>query len=182
MTRLRLVLSLAALLVATAPAAQTYRIDPARSTLVYAMSHPAHDWTGTSRRVSGTLTVADGRLTGGRVAAPVTSFDSGNRSRDSNMATDTDAYLYPTVTFEARSVTPGDGGRATVRGTLTFHGVARPVEMPATVDVTGDAVRVRGTFDVTLSAFGLSRPSLLGVRTRDWIGLTVDLVATPSTR
>ena len=178
MTRLLALLVLTALPVA----AQTYRIDPARSTLVYAMEHPAHDWTGTSRRVSGTLTLTEGRLTGGRAQAPVTSFDSGNRSRDSNMASDTEAYLYPTVTFEASRVEPAGEGRATVHGTLTFHGVARPVTMPATVDVTGDAVRVRGAFDVTLREFGLSRPSLLGVRTRDWIGLRVDLLATPTGR
>ena len=144
------------------------------------MEHPAHDWTGTSRRVSGYLTVEDGRVTGGRVSAPVVSFDSGNRSRDSNMASDTEAYLYPDVVFEARSVTMGSGSSASVRGTLTFHGVSRTVTVPTRIEVSPTQARVRGSFEVTLTEFGLERPSLLRIRSRDWIGLELDLVARPA--
>ena len=176
---MRRLLALAALL-ALAPlgAAQTaYRIDPAHSAITYAMSHPAHSWTGTSHHVSGTVSVSDGKVTGGRASAPIVSFDSGNRSRDSNMASDTEAYLFPNVTFEARSVTVQDGGRASVRGTLTFHGVSRAVTVPAEVSVSGDRARLQGEFAVTLSEFGIEPPSLMMVKSRDWVGLTFDLVA-----
>ena len=172
-------------LLALAPvaSAQTFRIDPAQSRIVYSMEHPMHDWTGTSARVSGTLTVAGGAVTSGRVSAPVQSFDSGNRNRDSHMAEATESYLYRDVTFEARTVTPLPAAQqtpsrnATVQGTLTFHGVSQPVTVPVHLDISGEEARVRGHFEVTLSAFDIDPPSLMMIKTRDWIGLDLDLVA-----
>lgn len=174
---MKLFLAFAVVLLATTVSAQTYRIDPARSTITYSMDHPAHKWSGTSHRVSGTLVVEGGRVVRGQASAPVTSFDSGNRSRDSNMASDTEAYIYPNVTFQAASVSAPSNGRATVRGTLTFHGVARTVSVPVQVSVSDQQVRLQGEFDVTLTEFGIERPSLMMVRTRDWIGLSFEFVA-----
>lgn len=172
-----------------APAAQrtaavtTYRIDPARSTIVYAMSHPAHDWTGTSRAVSGTLAIANGGIQGGTVAAPIASFDSGNRSRDSNMIEATEGYVHRTVSFQIARVTPlrtpTATANATAEGTLTFHGVRQALRVPVRVERSGNGLRVRGTFDVTLTDFGVDPPRLLGIRTRDRVELTFDLAATP---
>ena len=170
-----------------APRAQTaYRIDPAHSEIVYSMSHPAHSWTGESHQVSGSLTVRGAAVTGGTVQAPVQSFTSGNRNRDSHMAETTESYLYPTVTFEAQTVTTLPAAErtaeqnATVRGVLTFHDVARPVTVPVRIDVSGGRAHLTGSFDVTITEFGMDRPSLLGIKTRDWIGLRLNLVARPA--
>ena len=188
-TPIRILSATLALLLLAAPAVlaqTTYRVDPARSQIVYSMSHPAHDWTGESHRVSGVLTVQDGAVTGGRVQAPVQSFTSGNRNRDSHMAETTESYLYPNVTFEARSVTMLPAAQrtatqnATVQGVLTFHDVARPVTVPVLVSVSNGTARVAGDFDVTITEFGMSRPSLLGIKTKDWIGLRLDLTAQAS--
>ena len=178
--------ALALSLGAAASAQATYRIDPARSEIVYSMSHPAHDWTGESHRVAGTLTVAGTAVTGGRVSAPVQSFTSGNRSRDSHMAEATESYLYPDVTFAARTVTllPASqqtaAANATVAGTLTFHDVSRPVTVPVRIDVSGGQAHLTGDFEVTMTEFNIERPSLLGIKTKDWIGLRLDLVARAS--
>ena len=150
------------------------------------MSHPAHSWTGTSHRVSGSITVEGGAVTGGRVQAPVQSFTSGNRSRDSHMAESTESYIYPDVTFAARSVTMLPASQqtaeknATVQGTLTFHNVSRPVTVPVRIDVSDGRAHLAGDFEVTMTEFEIDRPSLLGLKTRDWIGLHLDLVAKAS--
>lgn len=182
-------LSTAALGTAAAPSAQTthggYRIDPALSTVVYAMSHPAHDWSGTSRSVTGTLAAApSGAVTRGTVSAPVASFDSGNRSRDSNMIEATEAYVHRNVIFQiarlAPLATPTAAANAVAEGTMTFHGVRQPLRVPVRLErTTGGGLRVRGTFDVTLTQFGIAPPRLLGIAARDWIELTLDLVARP---
>jgi polyisoprenoid-binding protein YceI len=177
-------LLLAGLLALAAPAAappSTFRIDPAHSTIVYAMEHPAHSWTGTSRRVSGALQVDDaGRVTGGDVAAPVASFDSGNRSRDSHMVEATEAYLYRDVRFHLTGVTPTAEAEGVAEGALTFHGVTRPLRVPVRIERAADGLHVRGHFEATLTEFGVERPSLLMVRVRDWIGVTFDLTARPA--
>jgi polyisoprenoid-binding protein YceI len=181
---LAVLLALVALVTVPQAVAQaTFAIDRSASHITYAMEHPAHHWTGTSARVSGSIRVDDGRVTGGRVSAPVVTFDSGNRSRDSNMASDTEAYLYPDVVFEAQTVTLLPAAQqtadrnATILGRLTFHNVRRDVTIPARIDLSGATAHIRGRFEVTLTEFGLERPSLLRVRARDWIGLELDLVA-----
>ncbi len=181
---LRLAFLSAVLLFAASASAQTsFAIDTAHSAIVYSMSHPAHDWTGTSRAVTGTLTVQNGAVTGGRAQARVQSFDSGNRSRDSHMAEVTESYIYHDVTFVARVVTMLPAAQqtaernATVAGQLTFHNVTRPVTVPVRIDVVGREAHLAGDFEVTITEFGMERPSLLGIRTRDWIGLHLDLRA-----
>lgn len=169
---------------APAPPA-TYRIDTAHSTIVYAMDHPAHHWTATSRRVTGTFRVDDaGRITAADVSAPVESFDSGNRSRDSHMVEATEAYIYRTVAFRLSRIvpmaTPTATANATAEGTLTFHGVERTERVPVMVDRAEGGLRVRGAFSVTLTEFGIRPPRLLGIATRDRIDLTFDLAARPA--
>ena len=178
-----------AVFLAAAPALQaqtTYRIDQGQSRIVYSMTHPMHSWTGTSQRVSGSVTVANGVVTGGRVSAPVQSFDSGNRNRDSHMAEATESYLYPDVVFEAQAVTVLPAAQqtaernATVAGTLTFHGTARPVTVPVRIDVDGDQAHIKGQFEVTLTEFDIDPPSLMMIKTRDWVRLDLDLIARAS--
>jgi polyisoprenoid-binding protein YceI len=169
-----------ALVTSGALAQTTYRLDTARSTVAYAMSHPAHGWTGTSRAVAGALTVGPGgSVTAASVSAPVTSFDSGNRNRDSHMVEATEAYVHRNVSFQLGRLTPmarpTATANATATGSLTFHGVRRAVSLPVRLDRTPSGLRVRGTFEVTLTEFGVDRPALLGVRVRDWIELTLDL-------
>lgn len=185
LSRLSACVALAAVLTPGAQAQTTpYRIDPARSSIVYNMSHPAHAWSGTSNRVSGTITTdAAGVVTAASVSAPVASFSSGNRSRDSNMIEATEAFVHRNVTFALTGFTllpaPTAEATATAEGTLTFHGIRQTVRVPVLVQRSGsgDDVRVRGTFDVTLTQFRISPPRLLGLPIRDAIRLTFDLVA-----
>lgn len=173
----------------TAPSAigqASYQIDPEHSEIVYSMSHPAHDWTGATHRITGTLTADGSAVTGGHVQAPVQSFTSGNRNRDSHMAEATESYIYPNVTFDAQSVVMLPAGEQTpeqnamVEGTLTFHDVTRPVTVPVLIETSGSQIHLVGSFDVTLTEFAIDRPSLLGLKTKDWIGLHLDLTAKAS--
>lgn len=168
--------------VAPLQAQTVYRVDPARSALTYDMEHPAHSWSGTSHEVSGRITTdADGRVVSADVSAPVLSFDSGNRNRDSHMAETVEFYAYPNVTFHLTRLTPiqgaNDAPNATAEGMLTFHGVTRPVQTPVRVERTGGRLHVLGQFDLTLTEFGLERPSLMMVKVRDWMRIHFDLTA-----
>ena len=163
-------------------AAVAYAVDARASSITYDMRHPTHGWTGTSRSVTGSLLVrADGAIVGGMVTAPVASFDSGNRNRDSNMLEVTGAATYRAVTFQAVRVTPlavpTADVTATVEGVLTFHGVRQAVRVPVKVEAVPGGVRLQGRLAVTLTQFRIDAPRLLGVRVDDRIGLALDLVA-----
>jgi polyisoprenoid-binding protein YceI len=162
--------------------AQTvYLVDPAHSAITYDMEHPAHAWSGSSHEVSGRIVVdAAGLVTAADVSAPVLSFDSGNRNRDSHMAETVEFYAYPNVTFSLTRLTSSPASTApgaVAEGTITFHGVARPVRVPVRVERRGNRLHVTGQFDLTLTEFGLERPSLMMVRVRDWLRIHLDLFA-----
>ena len=175
-----------ALAVGAAPlqAQTTYRVDSAHSAITYDMEHPAHSWSGTSHAVSGSVTTdAGGAIIGADLTAPVVSFDSGNRNRDSHMAEVVEFYAYPNVTFHLTRLVPHqatttNATNAMAEGTLTFHGVPRPVQVPVRVDRTGSGLHVTGQFELTLTEFDLERPSLMMVKVRDWMRIHLDVTAT----
>ncbi|HYE95823.1 MAG TPA: YceI family protein [Rubricoccaceae bacterium] len=183
-------LLLAALIAAPAAPPVTLAIDPARSEIAYTGSSPLHDWTGRSRRASGTVTfdpAAPARGARIRVEAPVASFDSGSRARDREMRRATEAARFPTVAFQATAVqvqrwgavAGGQGGRWTLSGTLTFHGQTRPLRVEADVRYGGGVLTATGSFPVQLSAFGVERPRIVGLPIRDEITLRFEIVAAP---
>ena len=149
------------------------RIDSSASVIDYTGSATMHDWTGTSRNVSGTL-VVDPRTPGSSravVRAPVASFESGPDRRDRKMQAVTEADRYPTVTLRTTNIRPvrwgrssgGHAGRWAVTADLTFHGQTHAVETTVDVRVTEDSVHAHAQFPVSLTRFGVERPKLLWV-------------------
>jgi len=182
----------ASLLLLTPPTLQaqtTYKIDAKASSVIYAMSHAAHDWEGTSKSASGKVVLgADTMPQRIEVKIPVLSFDSGNRNRDSNMAETVEFYLFPDVVFTSNTITPVDSVSAAdssagtswrIEGTLTFHGVTKPVTSVAAITRTNDGLTAEGAFEVKITDFDIKPPSLLMVKVKDWIKLTYTFTAKP---
>jgi polyisoprenoid-binding protein YceI len=148
-------------------------VDSGASAIDYTGTAPMHDWTGTSRAVAGTLALDLDTPDSSRVSlrAPVASFDSGNDRRDAKMREVTEADTYPLVRFRATEIRPvrwgrsrdGHSGRWAVTGALTFHGRTHPIEATVDVRVSDDSVRARAQFPVSLTRFGVERPTLLWV-------------------
>lgn len=174
---------MAAMISAAAVHAQaTVRIDLARSAISYTGSAPLHDWTGTSRSVSGEVTFSTVDPSGAsvRISAPVTSFDSGNATRDRKMHSLTDADTHPRVVFEARAVEVtswnGEQGRWRLRGSLTFAGRRGTVESEAAVRWRGGRLTAEGAFSISLTAYHVERPSIVGFPIGDEIEIEYDLL------
>jgi polyisoprenoid-binding protein YceI len=163
-------------------------IDRARSVLSYTGHHRLHDWTGTSRAVSGTLQInlqdpARSRI---EVVVPVASFDSGNSNRDSNMLDTVEEERYADVRFVSSAVTvdrwertaDGYAGTWRVRGSLTFHGQTHEVEIPVTVRVAGRAFEAATRFSISLERFRVDRPRLMLMPISDTLDLEGTIRAT----
>lgn len=146
-------------------------VDSTESVIDYTGSATMHDWTGTSRDVSGTMVLDVDTPDSSRVVvrASVASFESGRDRRDRRMREVTDAEKYPIVEFRATDIrsthwgrtSEGQGGRWQVTGDLTFHGQTHPVEAAVDVQTTEDSVRARAQFPVSLTRFDVERPELL---------------------
>lgn len=116
----------------------------------------------------------------------VKSISTGMGLRDEHMRkyvfTTTDGQV-PDVTFasERSECAAASGGDSTchVSGTLSIRGTARPFTIALKVQKAGDAFKAKGDSVVKLSAYGIERPSQLGVTTTDDVKLHLEFTARP---
>ncbi len=168
-------LAAAIVLTPTGAFAKVYNALPGESTLTYGMVHPMHKFSGVSRDFKCEVDLsADTVSSKIRVVAPIKTFDTGNASRDSHAMEMTNALKWPNVTFASTLVKP-EGAGYRVAGDLTFHGQTRPVDFLVTPKNVDGKVEITGGFTVTLTEFGVERPSLLFVPVEDKLTISFDL-------
>lgn len=179
---------LAAALLAVAPvfAADTFKVDPVHSSVVFAAHHAGAGYTyGRFNKFTGTFTIDKEDLAKSTLEAEVTvgSVDTGNEKRDGHLASADwfNAKQYPTITFKSTKVEKTDDTTLSVTGDLTLHGVTKSVTVPLRLTGTGEfpagTVRsgVLSEFTVKMSEFGIKgMPGAVG----DEIKLIVSLEGT----
>jgi polyisoprenoid-binding protein YceI len=170
---------IAALLIAATVAPGTYSVDPAASTVRYAVSHKLHQVDATSKEVEGKALVRPDGSVLTEVRAPVASFKSGDGNRDEHMLEAMGAF--PLVVFKGLARLDAGGALPEkpipLQGQVELHGVKKPYTVPVTLALQPDgSLRVKSAFDVSLDAHGVDRPSLLFVKIDDACHIDVDLV------
>lgn len=152
--------------------------DKAASTITYSAKHPLHKWDGVSHDVNCALIYNDETKQPETVAVSlkVSSFDSDNNNRDSHAMEVLEGIKYPNVTFVSSDVKAGENGTLTAKGTLTFHGVAKPATLQATRKDAGGKMTITGEFPVKMSDHNIERPSLMGLKTEDDLILKFNVV------
>ncbi|AKI98549.1 polyisoprenoid-binding protein YceI [Archangium gephyra] len=174
-----LFLSTSALAQEAAPAApRMYSVKSADSSLTYRLKHKLHVVEGTARPTEGKARLMPDGTLQVAVRANVADFDSGNSNRDAHMKEATEEPKYPTIEFKGTAsgvkVPTAFPAEQTValKGQITFHGVKQPVEVPLKVVFTSAKdVTATGTFQISLEAFKVERPSLLMVKVDDALDL-----------
>ncbi|HEV2861925.1 MAG TPA: YceI family protein [Pyrinomonadaceae bacterium] len=121
--------------VAFAPiAGGEYRIDPAHSTIGFAIKHYEINWvSGRFKDFAGTIRYDEQDPTKSSVefTAKVESIDTGVAGRDKHLRTADffDIEKYPEMTFKSTRV-ERKGKSWVLHGDLTLHGVTKPVALP----------------------------------------------------
>jgi len=175
------VLTAAALALAAAAAPQVLAVNPGSSAVRFHVNHKLHKVDGVSKSVEGkVLLEPDGKFRT-MIRIPVATFDSGDSNRDGHMLETLHAGRFPHVVFkgvgQVPTAVPGKPVQAKVRGELEFHGVTRPVELPAEVEFQqGGGARVKGRLTLGLESFQIERPSLLLIKLDDDCRIDFDLV------
>lgn len=159
--------------------AQTKRFeaDKKQSEITYKLVHPLHEIEAVSKDASVwvDLDEANKIIQRAFVQIPVTSFNSGNSNRDSHAMEVVDAITYPDVRFTSTKIVR-NGDSLNIAGNLTFHGVTKPVNIAASEVWSQDKLKVDGRFDISLTAFKIDRPSLLGIPVKDDLKFTFQQV------
>jgi polyisoprenoid-binding protein YceI len=161
--------------------ATTYAIDSAASAIDYHLVHKLHRVTGKSRGAQGKAAIQDGGKVVAVVFVPLVSFRSGDADRDARAHEILGSRGVSFVVFKGQGQLPKPGWTQPVelemQGELTLHGVRRPLTVPVALDLgPGGVARVRGSFEVSLEAHEVERPSLLFVKVQDTCRIDLDLV------
>jgi polyisoprenoid-binding protein YceI len=152
------------------------RADKARSSITYTCVHTLHEWSGVDRSIDAVLVRNDaGQVTKVAASGKVADFDSGNSNRDSHALEVLEALKFPKVTFVSTRIVP-DGAGLQVEGSLTFHGVTRPVTLVVSQQETKSEVTYKGQFQIKLTDFGVDPPSFMLVKTNDDMKLNLEMV------
>lgn len=150
-----LLLPLVAVLAAR-PAATTYRLDPAASTLTWTGHAEAGTWApqGTIGLREGSVVAEGAAVRAARVVVDITSIAHAQAPLAEHLrgADFFDAARYPTAVFALTEFTQGQA-----RGTLTLKGVTKPIAFPVAVTAApSGGLRLRGTATIDRTQFGIN--------------------------
>jgi polyisoprenoid-binding protein YceI len=170
--------SLAGLLMLLAPTfaaqADTYKIDPVHSAVIFKSLHLNTNYVfGRFNQFGGTINEdsSDPSKTSFEVTVQVDSIDTGNPQRDGHLKSLTffSAKEFPTITFKSTSVKPSGGKQLEVTGELTLHGKTKPITITServgssNVPQFGQRVGYYSQFKIKRSDFGMSAmPEAIG--------------------
>jgi len=165
-----------------------YILDPHESTIRFDADARLHTFTGVVGQLSGRVRLLSASLASkaaGCVEIEAGSLTTGIAMRDNKMGRShlhTDRF--PTILFTLSGVdlveSKGDGHyTATLRGTLTLHGVTAPLVIPTKAALTEQRLVVEGAVPLRLSAFQIPIPSLLFIPMKDEVVVSFKVVAVP---
>lgn len=126
-------LALALARASSAHAAETYKIDPIHSSVIFSATHlGAANFYGRFNDVSGTVVFDKGDPSKSSVHLEVKadSVDTNNEKRDQHLKSPDffNAKQFPLITFKSTKVEPGGAdGAFKISGDFTLHGVTKPI-------------------------------------------------------
>jgi polyisoprenoid-binding protein YceI len=114
----------------SASGADTYKVDPVHSSVVFGIKHSVANFYGAFKDISGTVTfdAADPSKSSVELTVPVESVDTRNEKRDQHLKSPDffNAKQFPAITFKSSKI-EGSGDNYKISGDLTIHGVTKPV-------------------------------------------------------
>ena len=165
-------------------AADTYKVDPVHSTVIFKIGHfEVSNFQGRFNEPTGTITVDSGdpSKSSFNIEIQADKIDTANNKRDGHLKSPDffDVKQFPTITFKSTEV-KGAGDKLEVTGDLTLHGVTKPITVAVTKVGEKDTGKMgyragwEATINLKRSEFGMT--TMVGP-VADEVQLTVSLEA-----
>ena len=118
--------------------ASDWVFDSAHTSAQFAVKHMMVSTVrGAFSKVTGSVHLDDTDVTKSSIEAtiPVDTVDTREPKRDAHLKSPDFFYAakFPAMTFKSTKIAAGQGGKLTIEGTLTIHGVSKPVVLEAEV-------------------------------------------------
>ncbi len=164
-------------------ASETLALDAAASTVGFLGSKVTGKHEGKFEKVTGSVTLAGGKVEGGKIAVEVetASVKSDSEMLDKHLraADFFDVEKFPKASFTSSEIKAGgsNGATHTVTGELDLHGVKKTISFPATITVGADAVTGTAEFVINRKDFGIMTAGKPDDLIRDDVALRLSLKA-----
>ncbi len=112
----------------------------------------------------------------GSIEISMSDLYSDNKKRDEHMHETVESSLFPKAVFEVKDVVAKSGDNYTLKGTMSLHGVSKPMSFDGSIVEEGNKVRIKATGGMKMSDFGIIPPSMMFMKVRDQIDLNVDVL------
>jgi len=115
-------------------AADTYKIDPAHTSVTFSVRHfGINSVKGKFKEFDGALVLDGETLKEANGTIQVKSVDTGVEKRDDHLRTADffDAAKYPTIAFKTKRVEKGGSGQPVLIADFTMRGVTKELQLPA---------------------------------------------------
>jgi polyisoprenoid-binding protein YceI len=159
MRRFRLISLIAFAISIPAQANDSFKIDPARSTIAFSVRHLLGTAEGKFSKFSGTIVVDRDHPEQSSVTVKIdaASIDTGIAKRDEHLRGELfNVAKYPEMTFKSRRVKQTGASSGEIAGDLTMHGVTRAITLNVQLLSTAEPNRWRvTTAPLKRSEFGL---------------------------
>jgi len=144
-------------LAAPALAADTYKLDPTHTAIVFHINHFGFsNPSGKFMNVEGTVVLDQQNPAASKVdvTIPIATIDTDVPKLDEHLKSKDffDAATYPTATFVSNKVDVTGKDTAVVHGTLTLHGVSKPVDLKVQLNKLGENMMKKQTAGFTATA------------------------------
>jgi polyisoprenoid-binding protein YceI len=141
------------------PYAGSWTLEPGQTSVEF---HTKALWllnvVGTFNATEGGAVVGDDGSVAATFVLDAASVDTKNKKRDDHLRTADffEVGAFPTISFTVTGARPKGAGKVEMTGTLTIHGVTRPLTLLAETSVTDGAATVLTELDIDRSAWGLT--------------------------
>jgi polyisoprenoid-binding protein YceI len=152
------VLLLVLVLCVSANAAETYKIDPAHSTIAFKVRHLLGTARGKFAKFSGTIVVDREHPEQSSVSVKIAaaSIDTGIVKRDEHLREGLfNVEKYPEITFKSRRVKQTGANSGQIVGDFTMHGVTREITLNVQLASSAETRWRVSTAPLRRSDFGL---------------------------
>jgi polyisoprenoid-binding protein YceI len=175
---------------AAAPAAPT--TAPAGEVVKYAFSQDGSKLSFTGAKITGkhegsfekftgTVGVVGGKAEGAKIEVEIdmSSVKSDDEKLTGHLKAPDffDVAQFPTAKFVSSSIGVPVGGKTTITGNLTLHGVTKQIAFPATVTVDGDTASAQAEFAINRKDFNIVYPGKPDDLIKDDVLLKLDIKA-----
>ncbi len=112
----------------------------------------------------------------GSMDVGVSDFISDNKKRDEHMYEAMESDKFPKASFDVKEVSAKGSDGYTLKGTMTIHGVSKPMSFDGTISDESGKVHIKASSSMKMSDFGIKPPKMLFLTVRDQVDLSVDVV------